>query len=99
MKGPGDLYDMNGIPIHPGDLLRTFHFTGPRRKRFFLYHVAVMTDRGMRMIPTRRLDPGVAKRDRGGDTLMDDDLAAQAEVIDGRIVGDAVLFTERPKRK
>lgn len=41
LKQPGECHDSNGVPIYPGDLLRTFHFTGPRRRKWYLYHVAV----------------------------------------------------------
>ncbi len=30
-------YDKNRLPILPGDTLKIFHFTGPRRKRFHMY--------------------------------------------------------------
>lgn len=39
LKQPGECYDSRGYPIHPGDLLRTPHFIGPRRKQYYLYHV------------------------------------------------------------
>lgn len=41
MRQPGGVYDRKGVPIHPGDLIRSFHFIGARRKRYYLYHVAV----------------------------------------------------------
>jgi len=99
LKQPGECCDKNGIPIHRGDLPKTPHFTGPRRKRYYLYHVAVRDEdaSAMRMMPVQYLDPGVKRE--GGMPLLSDDLAANAEVIDGMIVGDAVLYDERKKRK
>lgn len=102
-RGPGDCYDKHGIPIHPGDLLRTPHFRGPRRRIYYLYHVAcLMRDdetghEYLRMVPASRLD--LSKRRRGGDPMLSDELASEAEVINGDHVGDAVLIHERPRKK
>lgn len=103
LKQPGECFDKNGIPIYPGDLLRTFHFTGPRRKKFFLYHVAVF-DRdasAMRMVPVNHLEP--TKRDhpdsRGGNPLLSDDLASVAEIIQGYGPLPYLDYLDRPKRK
>lgn len=32
------LYDKRGIPFAHGDVVKVFHFTGPRRRRYFMYH-------------------------------------------------------------
>lgn len=32
-----EVYDKNGVAIQIGDLLKIFHFTGPRRKKNYLY--------------------------------------------------------------
>lgn len=32
-----NLYDMHGIPIERGDVLKVYHFTGRNRKRHFMY--------------------------------------------------------------
>lgn len=32
-----DLFDKHGIPIERGDLLKVYHFTGRRRKRYYMY--------------------------------------------------------------
>lgn len=95
LKQPGECCDKNGIPIYPGDLLRTFHFTGPRRRKYYLYHVAIYDAEAaaMRMLPTKWLEP-TAPRD-GGNPLLSDGLAASTEIVEGPSVGDAVLFTER----
>jgi len=99
LKQPGECVDMHGIPIYPGDLLKTFHFTGPRRKKYYLYHVAVFDTAAtaMRMMPASYLDPAIHRT--GGDPLLSDGLAAGAEVIDGRGPDQFLSYDERPKRK
>lgn len=32
-----NLYDKNGIAIQPFDLLKVYHFTGSRRKKYYMY--------------------------------------------------------------
>lgn len=32
------VYDCHGIPIERGDVVKIFHFIGPRRKRHYLYN-------------------------------------------------------------
>jgi hypothetical protein len=32
-----NIYDKKGIPIHVGDVVKIFHFIGPRRKRYYMY--------------------------------------------------------------
>ena len=32
-----NVYDKNRIPIHVGDVLKIFHFIGPRRKKYYMY--------------------------------------------------------------
>ena len=36
--------DKNGREIEHGDVLKVFHFIGPRRKRFYMYKVAIEID-------------------------------------------------------
>jgi len=106
LKQPGECYDSQGIPIYQGDLLRTYHFTGPRRRKNYLYHVAVM-DReagGLRMVPVIHLDPALRDHpdNRGGDPLLSDIFAAQTTVIDGpsHVDSDGVFrdWYERPRK-
>lgn len=98
LKQPGECYDSRGVPIYPGDLLRTPHFRGPRRKMYYLYHVATYdtTAGGMRMLPVQWLEPSY-KRD-GGNPLLSDKLASNATVLDGLTIGDAMLIDERPRK-
>ena len=80
---PGEVVDRKGVPIHPGDLIRSFHFIGPRRKRYYLYHTAVCRDGAMYMVPTSHLEP--TKVEGGGCCLLSQNHldAYDAEVICG----------------
>ena len=37
VKDGGKVYDKRGIPIERGDIVKVFHFVGPRRKREYMY--------------------------------------------------------------
>lgn len=37
MTVSGTAYDMRGIPIERGDIVKVFHFVGARRKRHYMY--------------------------------------------------------------
>ncbi len=101
LKKPGELYDRRGVPIYPGDLLRTPHFCDSRRRQHYLYHTAVYHDdgkcRGMRMVPTAELEPTL--RGRGGNCLLSQEIADTLEVIAGHGPGDCLCYTDRPRRK
>lgn len=97
MKQPGEVCDSRGVPIYPGDLIRSYHFTGARNKRYYLYHTAVYQDGGMWLVPTSHLEP--AKVASGGKCLLGQDLMAEAEVISGYGPGECVDYTDRPRRK
>lgn len=89
-------YDKNDRPIFGGDLLRSYHFTGARRKKYYLYHVAVPTERGFDCVPVCHLDP--SKISGGGRCWLNEELAAHSEIIHGYGVG-YLSFEDRPKRK
>lgn len=95
---PGEVNDRFGIPIHPGDLLKSFHFQGARRKKYYLYHVAVHVndETGMEMVPVSHLQPDKVKS--GGRCRLNQDLGDNAEVIAGYGPGNLLDFTERPKQ-
>jgi hypothetical protein len=103
LKQPGQCWDRKGVPIYPGDLLRSLHFIGARKKKYWLYHVAVMDTEagGMRMVPTKHLEPTkrTAIDSRGGDPLLSDHLCVNAEVIDGYGPRPYLCYEERPRRK
>lgn len=99
MKQPGELHDINMVPIYPGDLIRSFHFTGVRRKKHYLYHTAVYKDGAMWMVPTSHLEP--TKASGGGDCLMAQDFLIdfEAEVIAGYGPEKCLDYTDRKKVK
>ena len=101
-KQPGQCYDMHGYPIYPGDLVRTFHFAGRRRRKHYLYHVIVFefdSTRGhgyLRMVPAQSLEPTLAKQ--GGNPLLSDSLARECEIVAEATVGDWLTLEDRPRR-
>jgi hypothetical protein len=99
LLGPGDAVDCNGVPIYPGDLLRTPHFRDRRRRLHYLYHVAVQETVGkhvaLRMVPTQHLEPTLVSG--GGACLLSPEMAAAAEVIDGHGPGKVLDFRDRKK--
>lgn len=96
---PGDVHDKRGVPIYPGDLIRSFHFIGPRKRRYYLYHVAVWNSEEscMEMVPTSELEP--SRRNRGGRCWLTQDLMHDAEVISGHGPGNIIDYLDRPKVK
>jgi len=95
MNKPGELADRRGIPIYPGDLLKSPHFTDHRGHRYYLYHVAVMGTHGLEMVPVSHLEP--TKVSGGGRCLLSRGLAEQAQVIDGYGPGDTLDFRDRKR--
>jgi hypothetical protein len=96
-KQPGELYDAKGYPIYPGDLVRTPHFIGARRKRYYLYHTAVFINGYMELVPTSHLQPEKTKQ--GGRCLLSDDLVRHAEIISGFGPEPFISYEDRPRRK
>ena len=92
-----DLYDKRGVPIYPGDLLKSFHFQGARRKRYYLYHVAVDDNGRMKMIPACWLEP--TKRSGGGDVYLSAEIASATEVIYGYGPKPCLDYTDRERRR
>jgi hypothetical protein len=97
MKDERQYYDKNGIPIYPGDLIRTFHYRGKRRRIFYLYHTVILREGYLEMVPTCHLEPTKAKS--GGRCWLKALDADQLEVIYGYGPGPMDDFTDRPKVK
>jgi hypothetical protein len=96
-KQPGELADKTGIPIYPGDLLRTYHCTGARRKKHYLYHVAVFVNGYMELVPTYHLQPDQVRG--GGRRILSEALASEYEIISGNgSEPDYLGYDERKKR-
>jgi hypothetical protein len=98
LKQPGEVVDKKGVPIYPGDLLRSYHFRAARRREvYYLYHVATYQNGAMHMTPAHWLEPSAPRN--GGECLLSDGLAIIAEVIAGTGPGDLLDHRDRPKRR
>lgn len=91
-------YDLKGVPIFPGDLLRTFHFIGSRRKRHYLYHTVVNEDGYLCMVPTCWLETPLQK---GGGKAMLKYMhpEKESEVIAGNGPEPYLSYEDRPRKK
>jgi len=97
-KKPGELFDANNRPIYPGDLIRSPHFIGARRKRWYLYHTAVFINGYMELVPTCHLQTEQAMKG-GGRCMASEDILRHAEIIAGYGPEPYLDYTDRPKRK
>ena len=88
--------DINGVPIHKGDLLRTFHFAGARKKKYYLYHTVVEEEGELFMVPTSHLEPSL--RDGGGKCLLKYG-GTECEVISGYGPEPYISYDDRPRIK
>jgi hypothetical protein len=96
-KQPGELFDKRGVPVHPGDLIRSYHFRDRRGKYYYLYHTAVFKDGAMYMVPTEHLEP--TKVSGGGSCMLSQELMENATVISGCGPKPYLDFSDRPRRK
>lgn len=94
---PGEIHDRRGVPIYPGDLLRSDHFRDYRGQMQFLYHTVVLNGEWLEMVPTSHLEP--TKIAGGGRCWLSQELANIAEVIYGHGPGDCIDYTDRPRVK
>jgi hypothetical protein len=99
MIKPDEVFDCKGIPVYPGDLIRSKHFVGKRRKQYYLYHVAVWNSiyKCLEMVPTCCLEP--TKDKGGGRCWLTQELMDNAEIISGFGPEFEMYYDERPKRK
>lgn len=93
----GRFHDSKGVPIYPGDLLRTPHFRDRRGRLHYLYHTVVETDDRLEMVPTSHLEP--SKRDGGGRCWLSREMAGATRVISGYGPGDFLSYEDRPRMK
>ena len=103
---PGDLCDRNGVPIYPGDLLKTYNFTGPRRRKWFMYHVVTQDVSGvLHATPTAWMAKTERQRQLSGGQCYLHSLADEGgvirdtEVIDGYGPDGIVCYTDRKRVK
>jgi len=97
LKQPGEVHDKRGVPIYPGDLIRSYHFQDRRGRTFYLYHTAVFKDGAMWMVPTDHLQP--EKISGGGSCLLSQGLMANAVVISGYGPKGCLDYTDRKRVK
>lgn len=91
--------DEKGREIMPGDLVRAFHYrAAQRRRKQYLYHVAVVREGFMLMIPASQLEPSKAAIG-GGSYMLTADMAARCEIISGlnKVGDDLIQYHERPR--
>jgi hypothetical protein len=92
------LYDKRGVPIEPGDLLKSHHFRERNGRNHWLYHVAVMDCGQLRAMPVHRLEPSLSDG-VGGDPVLTQRLAGAMEIIASHPAGRVRHHDERPRRK
>jgi hypothetical protein len=94
-EGQELLFDKRDIPIAVGDLIRTPHYIGARRKQHYLYHTIVMEDGNLFMVPTSHLEPTL--RDDGGKCPAKYGMDKNSEIISGHGPGDCITFEDRKR--
>ena len=88
--------DARGIPIYPGDLLRTPHYVGARRKQHYLYHVIVRDGEYLYMVPTAHLEPTLVNG--GGKCLLKYGMDKErTRIISGYGPNPFLTFEDRPR--
>lgn len=99
-------YDLNGIPIYSGDLLRSFHYCDRSRSRrkVYLYHVVCDMPDGVKLLPVSWLNPSQDRYGGGSCNLIaivNSDGIVSAEVIHGSCLkygGNLTIWYEREKK-
>jgi len=90
------IVDAKGIPIYPGDLLRTPHYVGARRKQNYLYHVVVREGEHLYMVPTMHLEPTLIID--GGKCLLKHGMDKErSQIISGYGPSPYITFEDRPR--
>lgn len=92
-----EMYDKNARQIYAGDLLRSLHFIGARKKRYYLYHVAVTAKHGLEAVPVCYLEPSKAA-DGGGRCLITKQCEGMFEIIHGCGPEPYLGFEDRPRQ-
>lgn len=97
MKQPGELHDSRGFPIYPGDLLRTPHFRGARRKQYYMYDVAVMCQGAMRGVAVHN---AYKPKSKLPGYLLSQEHASQSTILCGYGgANNEVSYEDRPRVK
>lgn len=92
------IYDMNNVPIYPGDVLRSFYMYGPRRKKLYFYYVAILEKGRWYAYPANYWSIPYT----GARFLLDQARLDTMEILEGSVVHEDgkeyFFFTQRPKR-
>ena len=89
--------DKNGREIRPGDVLKTLHFIGPQKKKFYMYKVAVDSPRGILAFDIGSL---ALKGPINAHSCPLKALSSDTEIVEGyNCEGDEVDFTDHPVLK
>jgi hypothetical protein len=93
---PGEVHDKNGIPIYPGDVLRTFHYTHRwGRRKMYLFHVACLDGEHLIGVPASDL----ARKPDGGTFNLLPGNCSDIEIVQGYGPAPLMEFNERPRSK
>ena len=88
----GDLYDKHGIPIKEFDVLKMFHFTGARRKKYYMY-------KWVREWKGRLYGSHLQSNEHNGFLLAEEN-AKLCEIVQGYDPqGDGLDFNDRPRKR
>ena len=96
------IHDRKGYPIYAGDLLKTYHFTGSRKRKYYMYHLVVAYDGGDRMISACEL---LVYKDKPLPGCLVSCCAVNGVLYDSEIVEgfgpdrEYVDFEDRPRMK
>lgn len=84
------LYDSKGYPINVNDVLKVFHFTGGRRKKYYMYKWVIEKN-------GKLFGHHLGKKGDADAYMLSQDLLKETEIVQGYDqFGD---FTDRPKVK
>lgn len=97
MGQAGEYHDKKGVPIYPGDLLKSPHFTERNGRKHYLYHTVVFAQGHLEMVPTSALEP--TKANQGGRCRLSQEHASQVEVISGCGPDPYLDHYDRPRVK
>lgn len=96
------IHDKRGYPIYAGDLLKTYHFTGARKRKYYMYHLVVSYDGGDRMIAACEL---LSYREKKLPGCLVSATAVNGVLYDTEIVSgfgplrEYIDFEDRPRMK
>jgi hypothetical protein len=92
------VYDLTGRQIFAGDLLKTYHFTGARRKKYWIYHGVRERDGALEMVPVSEL---CTLKSNGGKCWIH--AIAENGVLNSEIIAgygpNGMSHEDRPRKK